>query len=189
MSHQNHHSFNGALFSAIVTFIIGILFAVKPNILNTICLFAGIALCVAAALFLIVYFVKGSENPRFVGFAAVSGIAGILLIIVPGLLSFLIPIFFGIWLILNSASGIFTNFTLRGEMPFWWLGLILNILGCVIGVYVITRPTQAMDGTVRIIGIAMIIVGVIQSISALMAKPHYAAPPTGDIIDTTINKD
>ena len=189
MTNTKKHSLFSALAAAIATLIVGILFTVKPDILGTICLFAGIALCAAAVLFLIVYFVKGRENSRFVGYAAVSAAVGILLMILPGLLGFLIPLFFGIWLILNSASGIFRNFIMRHDMPLWWIGFLLNILGCVIGVYVVTRPTNVMESTVRIIGIAMIIGAVIQVISALMGRQYYTAPPTGDIIDTTLNKD
>ena len=183
------HSFYGALSAAVITCVIGILFTAKPTILNTICLYAGIALCTAGVLFLIVYFVKGRENPRFVGYTAVSAVAGILLMIIPGLLGFLIPIFFGFWLLLNSASGVFRNIALRHEMPFWWVGLLLNALGCAIGVYVITRPSNVMESTVRLIGIAMIIGAVIQLISVLMSRQYYTAPLSGDVIDTTIKKD
>ena len=189
MTNLKNHSFLSALLAAIVTFVIGILFTANPSILNQICLYAGAALCVAAVLFLIVYFVKGRENPRFVGYTAVSAVAGVLLMIVPGLLGFLIPILFGIWLVLNSASGLFRNFSMRHTMKFWWIGLLLNILGCVIGVYVLTRPTNVMESTVRIIGIALIIGAIIQSISALMGRQYLTAPPTGDVIDTTLDKD
>ena len=116
-------------------------------------------------------------------------VAGVLLIILPGLLKFLIPIFFGAWILLSSVSGMYRNFTFRSDHHFWWIGLILSTLGAGLGIYIITRPMTVMDSTIRLIGIALIVFAVLRLVSLFMARHYFTAPSTGDVIDVTPHKD
>lgn len=189
MNAPTRNQFWATLLSAIATLALGILFTANPIILTDICRYAGIALCVIAAVLAILYFVRKREISILLIYGIIALVAGILLIILPGVLAFLIPVFFGAWLLISSVSGMVRNFSFRHEHKYWWVGLILCTLGAALGAYVITRPMQTMETTVRIIGIGMIIVAVLRVISAFMARHYYAAPTNGDVIDVTPNKD
>lgn len=189
MKISTKNQFAASLLTAIGTLALGILFTAKPNILSTICLYAGIIACIAAAGLVIAYFVKKRENSGLMVYGIIAAVVGILLIILPGLLKFLIPIFFGAWILVNSASGMYRNFSFRHDHHFWWIGFILCTIGAVIGAYVITRPMEIMDTTVRLIGIALIIFAVLRIVSVFMARHYFTPPTTGNVIDVTLNKD
>lgn len=189
MNSPTKNQFWATLLASVATLALGILFTVNPVILTDICRYAGIGLCVIAAFLVIFYFVKKREVSILLIYGIIALIAGILLIILPGLLAFLIPVFFGAWLLISSVSGMIRNFSFRHDHKYWWVGLILCTLGAGLGAYVITRPMQTMETTVRIIGIVMMIVAVLRFVSAFMARNHYQAPANGDVIDITPNKD
>ena len=189
MNQPTKNQFLASCLSYAVTLALGILFTAKPDILVTICLYAGIALLVIAAGLVIAYFVKKREIAVLMVYGIMAAIAGVLLIILPGLLKFLIPIFFGAWILLSSASGMYRNFTFRSDHHFWWIGLILSTLGAGLGIYIITRPMTVMDSTIRLIGIALIVFAVLRLVSLFMARHYFTAPSTGDVIDVTPHKD
>lgn len=189
MNQATKSNFFAALASAGVTLLIGILFTAKPDILSIICHYAGIVLCAAAAVMIVIYFVKRRPSGGFLVYGILAAVAGILLLILPGMLRFLIPVFFGLWILMSSGSGMYRNFCFRHEHKFWWIGFLLCTVGAVLGVYILTRPTNAMDATVRIIGIVLIVLAVLRSVSILMARRHFAKPSTGDVIDITPNKE
>lgn len=172
----------------------GILFTVKPDILELLCIIIGAILGLVGIGILIYYFVKRPDVHVICVYSILFVIAGILFGIVPTLLKFLIPIFFGAWLLTSSAAGMYNNFMARRCNPLWWVGLLLCTVGAGIGIYVITRPITIMETTVRLIGIAMIVHAVLRLVSIICNRKYQKeaaaaeeadAAETGGVIETT----
>lgn len=189
MKHPAKSQFFATLLTGVLTLAIGILFAAKPDILSAICLWAGILLCIGAAVCVILYFLSRRTVSSWLIYGIIALAAGVILLIVPHLLKFLIPIFFGGWILVSSASGLYRNFSLRHDHRFWWIGLLLCTVGAVLGIFVMTRPFEIMETTVRLIGIVLCVFSVLRIVSCVMARHYFDAPTTGDIIDITPNRD
>ena len=185
----SRHAFYASCISGVLTLAIGITLTAVPGILFTVCKAAGSLLCLAGLVLIVQYFIPKFQNSRLMAYGLMASGFGVLLILLPSLLHFLVPILFGLWVLFHSLIGILRNFGLRGEHRFWWLGAALNAVGMALGVYIITRPMAAMEATVRVIGIALIVFAVLRLVSVLMARHYFADEPTGDVIDVTINKE
>ncbi len=171
--------------SAVITVAFGILLAAKPWILEKICTWAGGVFCLAGVVLCILYFVRKQQNSAHLTYGLISLVIGILLCIVPSVLKFLVPVLFGLWILISAGSGILRNIANRRVHSLWWVGLLLSIIGAAIGVYTITRPVYALQTTIKIIGIALILQGVLRLVSAFMGRKVYISE-TEDVIETTI---
>ena len=185
----SRQAFYVSCISAVLTLIIGITLTAVPEILVTVCRAAGGLLCLTALVLIALYFIKKRNNTLLLTYGLMSAGIGTLLILLPGLLNFLIPVMFGLWVLFNSLIGMLRNIGFRGEHRFWWLGVVFNTVGAALGVYIITRPMAVMESTVRLIGIALIVFAVLRVISVIMARHYFSNEPTGDVIDVTLNKD
>ena len=183
----NKQHFVFTLLGAAATAAFGILLLAVPGILDRICLYTGALFCAVGVILLIVYFAKKRANSTHLLYGLTSAVIGVLLCIIPGLLNFLIPILFGLWILFSAGFGLFKNLMNRSEHPLWWLGSLLCVAAIALGVIVITRPADAMQKTISIIGIAMTANGVLRLISAIIGRKVYFAEP-GQIVDTTIEE-
>ncbi len=181
----------------IIALTVGIMLTAKPDILELICVMIGSLLAITGVGMLLYFLIKKPRNPVICVYAILFMAGGALLGIVPTLLKFLIPIFFGAWLLTSSAAGMYNNYMLRHVHPFWWLGLLLCTAGAAIGVYVITRPAAIMESTVRLIGIAMIVHSALRLLSLLFggkyqrqlaAEAAADEEPEDGIIEITIKE-
>ncbi|MBR3630118.1 MAG: DUF308 domain-containing protein [Oscillospiraceae bacterium] len=185
----NKQHFLFTLLAAAATTAFGILLIAVPGILNRICLYTGILFCAVGVVLLLLYFIRKQANSTHLVYGIISVVIGVLLCIIPGLLTFLIPILFGLWILGNAGSGLFKNLMTRSDNPFWWLGSLLCVAAIALGVFVITRPADAMQKTVSIIGIAMTANGVLRMISAILGRKVYLeSPDPAKVIDTTIEE-
>ncbi len=181
----------------IIALTVGIVLTAKPDILELLCVVIGSLLAITGVGMLLYFLIKKPQNHVICVYAVLFMGGGALLGIVPTLLKFLIPIFFGAWLLTSSAAGMYNNYMLRHVHPFWWLGLLLCTAGAAIGVYVITRPAAIMESTVRLIGIAMIVHSVLRLLSLLFggkyqrqlaAEAVFNEEPEDEIIEITIKE-
>ena len=176
-----------ACLSETLTLAIGILLTAKPDILVSVCKTAGGLVCAAALVLVALYIFKKDNSMLVRGLFAMA--AGLVLILLPGLLGFLVPVMFGIWMLLNALSGILRNLSLQKEHRFWWVGVILCGIGAVLGIYTITRPMSTMNATIRLIGIALIAFAVLRLVSVFMARQYFSDEIHSDVIDIHLNKD
>lgn len=159
--------------STIISLIVGIVFTVKPDILAIICHIAGALFCIAGIALFAVYFIQKQTNPANTAYGIMFLLGGILLYLAPGVLSFMIPVLFGLWVLTSSGMGMYRNFMFRESHHRWLVGFIMCTIGAILGVYIITRPVSALNATIRAIGIAMIIFSVLRLVSAFLAKKQY----------------
>lgn len=172
---------------AAVTAAFGALLLAVPDILGRICLYTGILFCIVGAVLTVLYFVKQRQTSMHLLYGIVCIVLGVLLCIIPSLLSFLVPILFGLWILAGAGAGLYKNVMNRQAHSLWWVGMILCIIGIGIGVFIITRPVDVMQTTVKLIGIGMIVHGILRLVSAVMGRKAYSAEP-GQVIETTIKE-
>ena len=98
-----------------------------------------------------------------------------------------IPVLFGAWILSSSLSGMYRNFLFRHDVPKWWIGFGLCALSALLAVFVMTRPIEAMNDTVRIIGIGFIIHAVVRLASSLLGMEGYRTADK-NYVDTTIQE-
>ena len=177
--------FWSTMLNAIVTAVLGILLAAKPWIVEKICTWAGGILCLVGVVLCIFYFVRKQKNSAYLKYCLTSLVIGILLCIIPSVLKFMVPVLFGFWILMSASSGILRNISNRRVYSLWWVGLILSVIGVAIGVYTITRPVDVLQTTIKAIGIALIIQGILRLVSAWMGRKVYMEQ-TEDVIETTI---
>ena len=188
ISWKNWKSFWYTNLITILTLIFGVILTCWPDILIKICIIAGIVLCAAAVVLFLMH--RKSEKPLLY-YAGVSLVAGILLCIVPTLLKFLIPVLFGGWILISSCSGMYRNFSFRSVHSKWWAGFILCAVGAIIGIFVLTRPMQMMETTIRLIGISLIVFSALRLVSAFLGREGYRAAEAeaeGQIVETTMKE-
>lgn len=155
-----------------IALLAGICFAANPGILEVLCVTVGIMLVLSGVAMLLYRIFGKQKSPLISVYSLIFLVLGIAFGIVPTMLKFLIPIFFGAWLLTSSASGMYHNYMLRHVHPLWWLGLTLCTIGSLIGLYVITRPAQIMESTVRLIGFALIAHSVLRLTSILFSARY-----------------
>ncbi len=174
-------------FFTLLTLLLGIAFAAKPDFVDDVCRGAGSLLAIAGAVLLVIYFIKGRVKTQLLITGIILILAGFFLVFVTTLLKTLVPILFGLWLLINSFDNIVRSYQSRPFVKHWWIGMLLSILSCGVGVFVITRPVKAIAYTIRLVGIAMIVHSVLQICSIFFEKRPKNEMPDG-IIETTIEE-
>lgn len=183
----NFQSLLASNLSAVLTLVIGIAFIAKPMILERICIAAG-SLLILAGIGMAVYgFIRYKcFRPLCLPFL----LGGALMCIVPSVLTFLIPVFFGLWIFSSSASGVYRHFIMRHSNPKWWVGFTLCVLTSFVGIYVMCRPVTAMSHTIRLIGIALTVFSVLRLISLFLGRNYHSGDKmrNDDVIETTMKE-
>jgi len=174
------------LFS-IITLSAGIVFTAKPDIITATCRLIGIVCCIAGGILLLLCLFPKLRSSQNIFYGSVFLVIGLLLLIVPVLLKFLIPILFGAWILSSSLSGMYRNFLFRHDVKRWWIGFALCAVSALLAVFVMTRPTEVMDDTVRIIGIGFILHAVVRLVSSLLGMDGYKAA-NENYVSTTIQE-
>ena len=166
------NSFRNTIISMLCTIAIGIIFIAKPDILAKVCVVAGILIAIGGAVMIAAYFLGNRENGSQMVYGCLMVGGGILLSIIPSLLNFLVPLLFGVWVLLSGASGVYRNFSLRRVHRTWWIGLLLCAAVACLGVFLITRSFRVVETTTMLIGIALVVHGVLRLAAVIMAR-HY----------------
>jgi len=158
-----------------LTLAAGIVLTAKPDIFTSTCkVIGGLGILVGAVL-LILFYLPKTRTPEKFSYGCTFFIAGILLAVIPSLLKFLIPVLFGGWILLSSFSGAYRNFIFRNDVPHWWIGFLLCIASAGLGIFIMTRPSEIVNDTVRLIGIGCMIHAVLRIVSSVLGRDGYKA--------------
>lgn len=143
---------------------LGVIFLIWPSTsLIVLARIVGIILTVGGAVGVINFFVD--KNSVYKTFLLVVGICmlvvGIWIIRAPGNLVRLIPIVFGILVLVSGVTNIAETIDLtRSHYSMWWLSLILGIITLLFGVLLITKPAGVASFITQLVGISLIFDGV-----------------------------
>ena len=167
--------FNISMISSILLFLFGLILAVNAEgFIKSITVAIGVVLLLIGVFPVIDYF-RYRKDGLGASIGLISGIfsivCGLMLLINEDLLMILIPVFIGVWMIINGINKIQVSFEIKdlGEKS-WVITFIYSILIMVLGGYFIVNPISGATTVTSFIGIILCIYAVLDIIDCIIIK-------------------
>ena len=167
--------FNISIISSLLLFLFGLVLAVNAEgFIKSITVAIGVVLLLIGVFPVIDYFRYRKEGLG-ASVGLISGIfsivCGLMLLINEDLLMILIPVFIGVWMIINGINKIQVSFEIKdlGEKS-WVITFIYSILIIVLGGYFIVNPISGATTVTSFIGIVLCIYAVLDIIDCIIIK-------------------
>lgn len=167
--------FNISMISSVLLFLFGLILAVNAEgFIKSITVAIGVILLLIGVFPVIDYF-RYRKDGLGASIGLISGIfsivCGLMLLINEDLLMILIPVFIGVWMIINGINKIQVSFEIKdlGEKS-WVITFIYSILIMVLGGYFIVNPISGATTVTSFIGIILCIYAVLGIIDCIIIK-------------------
>ena len=167
--------FNISMISSVLLFLFGLILAVNAEgFIKSITVAIGVILLLIGVFPVIDYF-RYRKDGLGASVGLISGIfsivCGLMLLINEDLLMILIPVFIGVWMIINGINKIQVSFGIKdlGEKS-WVITFIYSILIMVLGGYFIVNPISGATTVTSFIGIILCIYAVLDIIDCVIIK-------------------
>lgn len=167
--------FNISIISSLLLFLFGLVLTVNAEgFIKSITVAIGVVLLLIGVFPVIDYFRYRKEGLG-ASVGLISGIfsivCGLMLLINEDLLMILIPVFIGVWMIINGINKIQVSFEIKdlGEKS-WIITFIYSILIIVLGGYFIVNPISGATTVTSFIGIILCIYAVLDIIDCVIIK-------------------
>ena len=167
--------FNIPMISSVLLFLFGLILAVNAEgFIKSITVAIGVILLLIGVFPVIDYF-RYRKDGLGASVGLISGIfsivCGLMLLINEDLLMILIPVFIGVWMIINGINKIQVSFEIKdlGEKS-WVITFIYSILIMVLGGYFIVNPISGATTVTSFIGIILCIYAVLDIIDCVIIK-------------------
>lgn len=167
--------FNISMISSVLLFLFGLILAVNAEgFIKSITVAIGVILLLIGVFPVIDYF-RYRKDGLGASIGLISGIfsivCGLMLLINEDLLMILIPVFIGVWMIINGINKIQVSFKIKdlGEKS-WVITFIYSILIMVLGGYFIVNPISGATTVTSFIGIILCIYAVLDIIDCIIIK-------------------
>lgn len=167
--------FNISIISSLLLFLFGLVLAVNAEgFIKSITVAIGVVLLLIGVFPVIDYF-RYRKDGLGASVGLISGIfsivCGLMLLINEDLLMILIPVFIGVWMIINGINKIQVSFEIKdlGEKS-WIITFIYSILIIVLGGYFIVNPISGATTVTNFIGIILCIYAVLDIIDCVIIK-------------------
>lgn len=167
--------FNISIISSVLLFLFGLVLAVNAEgFIKSITVAIGVVLLLIGVFPVIDYF-RYRKDGLGASVGLISGIfsivCGLMLLINEDLLMILIPVFIGVWMIINGINKIQVSFEIKdlGEKS-WIITFIYSILIMVLGGYFIVNPISGVTTVTSFIGIILCIYAVLDIIDCVIIK-------------------
>ena len=167
--------FNISIISSVLLFLFGLVLAVNAEgFIKSITVAIGVVLLLIGVFPVIDYFRYRKEGLG-ASVGLISGIfsivCGLMLILNEDLLMMLIPVFIGVWMIINGINKIQVSFEIKdfGEKS-WIITFIYSILIMVLGGYFIVNPISGATTVTSFIGVVLCIYAVLDIIDCVLIK-------------------
>lgn len=167
--------FNISMISSVLLFLFGLILAVNAEgFIKSITVAIGVILLLIGVFPVIDYF-RYRKDGLGASIGLISGIfsivCGLMLLINEDLLMILIPVFIGVWIIINGINKIQVSFEIKdlGEKS-WVITFIYSILIMVLGGYFIVNPISGATTVTSFIGIILCIYAVLDIIDCIIIK-------------------
>lgn len=167
--------FNISIISSVLLFLFGLVLAVNAEgFIKSITVAIGVILLLIGVFPVIDYF-RYRKDGLGASVGLISGIfsivCGLMLLINEDLLMILIPVFIGVWMIINGINKIQVSFEIKdlGEKS-WIITFIYSILIMVLGGYFIVNPISGATTVTSFIGIILCIYAVLDIIDCVIIK-------------------
>ena len=167
--------FNISMISSVLLFLFGLILAVNAaGFIKSITVAIGVILLLIGVFPVIDYF-RYRKDGLGASIGLISGIfsivCGLMLLINEDLLMILIPVFIGVWMIINGINKIQVSFEIKdlGEKS-WVITFIYSVLIMVLGGYFIVNPISGATTVTSFIGIILCIYAVLDIIDCVIIK-------------------
>lgn len=167
--------FNISVISSVLLFLFGLILAVNAEgFIKSITVAIGVVLLLIGVFPVIDYF-RYRKDGLGASVGLISGIfsivCGLMLLINEDLLMILIPVFIGVWMIINGINKIQVSFEIKdlGEKS-WVITFIYSTLIMVLGGYFIVNPISGATTVTSFIGIILCIYAVLDIIDCVIIK-------------------
>ena len=167
--------FNISMISSVLLFLFGLILAVNAEgFIKSITVAIGVILLLIGVFPVIDYF-RYRKDGLGASIGLISGIfsivCGLMLLINEDLLMILIPVFIGVWMIINGINKIQVSFEIKdlGEKS-WVITFIYSVLIMVLGGYFIVNPISGATTVTSFIGIILCIYAVLDIIDCIIIK-------------------
>lgn len=167
--------FNISIISSLLLFLFGLVLAVNAEgFIKSITVAIGVVLLLIGVFPVIDYFRYRKEGLG-ASVGLISGIfsivCGLMLLINEDLLMILIPVFIGVWMIINGINKIQVSFEIKDLVEkSWIITFIYSILIIVLGGYFIVNPISGATTVTSFIGIVLCIYAVLDIIDCVIIK-------------------
>lgn len=166
-------STNSIIISSILSIIVGIIMVINPEMsIRTISIVISIYIILYGILLIALDIKANFYYIPFNGFLSgiLSIILGIVLLSKPNILSVIITIIIGSFILLQSIESITLALTIRSKKTPWIMLLFLGFVDLLAGILVLFNPFEAMISIVMFIGLMIIVHSVITIGTMLLVK-------------------
>lgn len=168
-----------AVIAGIIAILFGLFaFAMPGALLGSLVVFFGVFAIIIAIILLIDGIMAGggpgSARWILIGAAIVTLILGILALWNPTGFVIAIAFLIGLWMFVLGLFQLFVGIAGRSA-PYWWLTLIVGIIGVIAGLYIMLYPGAGSVVLIWVLGIYAIVFGIERIVIGLF-PPRAAAP-------------
>ncbi len=153
---------NTLIATAILYLICGIIMLFFPtNVINFACYLIGIIFIFVALSGIIMYLkteIKTAFNSFTLVMSIIFGAFGVYVLLNPKIFASFLPIVMGIFLLVDSVSKLSMAFDLKNmSYKNWWQMLIVAFMLLGLSLFLLFRPFEVVEVSVRIIGVILIV--------------------------------
>lgn len=164
-----------SLVSSILLFLFGLLLILNSEaFIKSISAIIGVILLVVGIFPVIDYF-RYRKGGIVAAVSLISGIfsivCGLMFLLNENMLMILIPVFVGVWMIINGINKLQVSFSLRDQGEKSWIAtFIFSIIIIVLGCYFIINPISGADVVTKTIGIIICIYAILDIVDCILIK-------------------
>lgn len=173
MKEKFNEAINSVILSSVLTLILGLIIVIFPKIsIDTLGIIVAIFMIMYGVAFVYLDIKAAQYYIPFDGFISgiVSVLIGILLLCKPAIVSVILTIVIGIWMIVSSINCIKIALKLTKTNLPWVLILILGIIDLLAGIIVLVNPFEATVSLTLFAGIMLMVHSVINIIDMFIIK-------------------
>jgi len=155
----------GILLTAILCIGLGLALVLYPKMSTIVICYAFGGILVICSLFHVFLYFKYKKENNFLNFnlliAVITGVIGLWIILKPEMVVMIIPIIFGIVLVIHGVIDFKQAFELKEKYYiFWWIAIILSFFNLGLALLLFLNPFSIITTLVMIIGISFIYDGI-----------------------------
>lgn len=164
-----------SIVSSIILFLFGLLLILNAEgFIKSISAIIGVVLLLIGIFPVIDYFRYRKEG-MLAGIGLISGIfsivCGLMFLLNENMLMILVPVFIGVWMIINGINKLQIAFEIRDEKEkSWIITFVFSIIIIIIGAYFIINPISGAELVANTLGIIICIYALLDIIDCILIK-------------------
>lgn len=167
-----------SMISSILLFIFGLILVLNAEgFIKSISAIIGISLLLVGIFPVIDYFRYRKEGV-LAGIGLISGVfsivCGLMFLLNKNMLMILVPVFIGVWMIINGINKLQIAFEIRDEKEkSWVVTFVFSIIIIITGAYLIINPINGAELVTQTLGIIICIYALLDIIDCILIKIKF----------------